>query len=73
MTGKTDALIAETIGNGLRGLTLFRTSEGRWQAAVTYDRESWRVMFDADPVIAIQKVLDGAPSPPDDDDWKDLV
>lgn len=43
--------------DGLAGLTLWRTSDGRWQASTTTDRVSWRVVIRDEPGEAILAVL----------------
>ena len=70
-----ETIIAEAVQNGLRGLTLYPTQDGGWQASVTHDRVGWRVEIDADPVVALAKAL-GAPAasvlPTDNDDAGDI-
>jgi hypothetical protein len=39
------------------GLTLWPTLDNRWQAAVTFDRVSWRISINADPVKAVRAAL----------------
>lgn len=50
--------------NGLAGLTLWRTRDGRWQASTTRDRVSWRVAIRDDPGEAVAAVLTGADQAP---------
>lgn len=70
-----DALLSQAVNSGLRGLTLYPTQDGEWQAATTPDRQSWTVTIDADPAVALRKAL-GAPAasvlPTDNDDAGDI-
>lgn len=55
-----EALIAEAAAQGrFDGLTLWRSSEGRWQASACVSRTTCSVALDADPVAALVKVLGG--------------
>lgn len=59
-----EALIAEAAAQGrFDGLTLWRSSEGRWQAAMCASRTTCTVAYDTDPVAALAKVLGGVPAP----------
>lgn len=70
-----ETIIAEAVQNGLRGLTLYPTQDGCWQASVTHDRVGWRVEIDADPAVALTKAL-GTPAasekPTDNDVPEDI-
>lgn len=48
----------------LRGLTLYRTQDGKWQANTTRDGVGWRVEIDDNPVVAVEKALGGEPPKP---------
>jgi len=52
-----EQLLAEAVQNGLRGLTLWPTQDGRWQASTSPDRISWSVKIADDPVSALLAVL----------------
>lgn len=41
----------------LAGLTIWRTSDGRYQASLSPDRVSWSVETDPDIVTALRRVL----------------
>lgn len=49
--------IKEAAASGLRGLTLWPTQDGQWQANVTYDGTGWRCETHADPVTALERAL----------------
>lgn len=69
-----DTLIQEAAARGLKGVTLYATQDGEWQAATTPDRQSWTVTIDADPAVALRKAL-GAPAAsvlPTDNDRLDI-
>lgn len=54
-----DATLKELASKGqLHSLTLFQTSNGSYQAAITHDRKAWAVGIDPDPVVAIKKCLE---------------
>ena len=55
MTALTDAQ------SWLKGLTLWPTKDGKWQASTTRDGIGWRVVIDADPELAMTKALGGEP------------
>lgn len=57
-----ETLIAEAVNSGLRGLTLYVTQDGEWQASTTPDRQSWTVTIDADPAVALRKALGASPA-----------
>lgn len=57
-----ETLIAEAGRSGLRGLTLYPTRDGRWQASSTTDGVGWRVEFGDDPISALTQVLSIPPS-----------
>lgn len=56
-----EAAIADAMRTGVRGLTLFQTWDGRWQAASSVDRLGWRIEIAADPIEALTRLL-GAPA-----------
>lgn len=62
--------ISDAVSRGVCGLTIYPTSDGRWQASSTTDRVGWRVFVDADPVVAFRAALAGklerAPAPQED-------
>lgn len=70
-----DTLLSHAVQNGVRGLTLYPTQDGNWQAATTTDRVGWRVEIDADPITALCKAL-GTPAasvlPTDNDSAGDV-
>lgn len=39
------------------GVTIWKTQDGRYQAGITPDRVSWRIEIDADPVVALERLL----------------
>ncbi|MDK4730527.1 hypothetical protein [Rhizobium phaseoli] len=52
-----DTLLREAVQNGLAGLTLYPTQDGRWQASTTVDRLGWSITVDDDPATAIVRAL----------------
>lgn len=73
-----ETLLTEAAQRGdLGAVTLWRIPDGRYQANWSRDRISWRVDYDADPAVALAKVLSGpgnaydhvgtAPVPPQTD------
>lgn len=49
----------------ITGLTLWRTSEGRWQAGIRRkDGVSWNVVTDDDPTVAVLAALSGKQAEP---------
>lgn len=52
-----EARLAQAAANGLRGLTLYPTDGGRWQASRTLDGVGWRVGVANDPITAILSVV----------------
>lgn len=65
-----ETALADALDRGVCGLTIFATSDGRWQASSTTDRVGWSIFVDADPVVALQAALAGklerAPAPQED-------
>lgn len=53
-----DAIREAARSGRLKGLTLWKVPDGRWQANSSEDGVAWRVEYGADPVEALQKVLD---------------
>lgn len=51
--------IADAVSRGVCGLTLYPTTDRRWQASSTTDRVGWSIFVDADPVAALQAALAG--------------
>ena len=49
--------LKEAASRGLRGLTIWPTQDGQWQASVTYDGTGWRCETHADPVTALERAL----------------
>ena len=41
----------------LEGVTLYRTSQGGWQASASKDKVAWNVRIDPDPAVALNDVL----------------
>lgn len=61
-----EAKITEAARAGrLKGLTLWRLDDGRWQANSSPDNTAWRVEIAPDPIEALQKLFDIAPAPSD--------
>ncbi|QIG74342.1 hypothetical protein EVC08_030 [Rhizobium phage RHph_N65] len=52
-----DTLLREAVQNGLAGLTLYPTQDGRWQASTTTDRLGWSITVDDDPATAVVRAL----------------
>jgi len=48
--------INQAAREGRLSLTVFTASQG-YQASLSLDRKSWRVEMDADPAVALKKVL----------------
>jgi hypothetical protein len=57
MTDMETKLQAAVEHGGLAGFTLYATQDGRWQAATTLDRLSYRIEIDESPVVATLKAL----------------
>lgn len=49
--------LKQAAANGLRGLHLYPTKDGRWQASRTMDGVGWRVGIGDDPVVAMLSVI----------------
>jgi hypothetical protein len=54
-----DALVRTAAARGMTGLTLWRTTDGRWQGNRKTADGGWRCVTADDPVVALLGALDG--------------
>jgi hypothetical protein len=59
-----EALISEAAARGLKAINLWPVHDG-WQGNVSYDRVSWKVGIDADPIVALRMALGDRTSAPE--------